>query len=71
MEKGVEAQNVRKVLSIENRKQAIRTACKLAETNDIILVAGKGHERYQEVNGVRSQFDDFEEVQSALKALNK
>ena len=71
MEKGVEAQNARKVLAIENRKQAIRTACKLAETNDIILVAGKGHENYQETNGLRTEFDDFKEVQSALKELNK
>ena len=71
MEKGVEAQNTRKVLSIENRKQAIRTACKLAEANDIILVAGKGHENYQETNGVRKEFDDYKEVQSALKELNK
>jgi len=71
MEKGVEAQNTRKVLAIENRKQAIRTACKLAATNDIILVAGKGHETYQETNGVRMEFDDFKEVKSALKELNK
>ena len=71
MEKGVEAQNAKKVLSIENRKQAIRTACKLAEVNDIILVAGKGHENYQETNGLRTEFDDFKEVQSALKELNK
>ncbi|MEO0573471.1 MAG: UDP-N-acetylmuramoyl-L-alanyl-D-glutamate--2,6-diaminopimelate ligase [Bacteroidota bacterium] len=71
MEKGVEAQNARKVLAIENRKQAIRTACKLAEMNDIILVAGKGHENYQETNGLRTEFDDFKEVKSALKELNK
>ena len=71
MEQGVEAQNTRKVLAIENRKQAIRTACKLAEMNDIILVAGKGHENYQETNGVRTEFDDFKEVKSVLKELNK
>ena len=71
MEAGVEAQNTRKVLSIENRKQAIKTACKLAMANDIILVAGKGHETYQETNGVRVDFDDFKEVKEALESLNK
>ncbi|RDY58887.1 UDP-N-acetylmuramoyl-L-alanyl-D-glutamate--2,6-diaminopimelate ligase [Flagellimonas nanhaiensis] len=71
MEAGVEPQNVRKVLSIENRKQAIKTACKLALANDIILVAGKGHETYQETNGKRVDFDDFKEVKEALASLNK
>ncbi len=71
MEKGVEAQNVKKVLAIENRKQAIKAACKLANSNDIILVAGKGHENYQETNGVRTAFDDFKEVKEALQELNK
>ncbi|WP_375323696.1 UDP-N-acetylmuramoyl-L-alanyl-D-glutamate--2,6-diaminopimelate ligase [Flagellimonas sp. GZD32] len=71
MEAGVEPQNTRKVLSIENRKQAIKTACKLALSNDIILVAGKGHETYQETNGVRVEFDDFKEVKEALDSLNK
>ena len=71
MEAGVEPQNVRKVLSIENRKQAIKTACKLAVANDIILVAGKGHETYQETNGKRVDFDDFKEVKEALESLNK
>ncbi|WP_036382807.1 UDP-N-acetylmuramoyl-L-alanyl-D-glutamate--2,6-diaminopimelate ligase [Muricauda sp. MAR_2010_75] len=71
MEAGVEAQNVKKVLSIENRRQAIKTACKLAVANDIILVAGKGHETYQETNGVRVDFDDLKEVKEALNSLNK
>jgi UDP-N-acetylmuramoyl-L-alanyl-D-glutamate--2,6-diaminopimelate ligase len=71
MEAGVEAQNVTKVLSIENRKQAIKTACKLAAANDIILVAGKGHETYQETNGIRVDFDDLKEVKEALNSLNK
>ncbi len=71
MEAGVEAQNVTKVLSIENRKQAIKTACKLAVANDIILVAGKGHETYQETNGVRVDFDDLKEVKEALSSLGK
>ncbi|WP_405247339.1 UDP-N-acetylmuramoyl-L-alanyl-D-glutamate--2,6-diaminopimelate ligase [Cellulophaga sp. Asnod2-G02] len=71
IEAGVEAQNVRKTLTIENRAQAIKTACQLANSNDIILIAGKGHETYQEINGVRAHFDDYETVQSLLKDLNK
>ncbi|WP_420602615.1 UDP-N-acetylmuramoyl-L-alanyl-D-glutamate--2,6-diaminopimelate ligase [Flagellimonas sp.] len=71
MEAGVEPQNTKKVLSIENRKQAIKAACKLALANDIILVAGKGHETYQETNGKRVDFDDFKEVKEALANLNK
>lgn len=69
MEKGVEPQNANKVLLIENRRQAIRTACSLAVGGDIILVAGKGHETYQETQGVRIDFDDYKEVQTALGAL--
>ena len=71
MEAGVEPQNIKKILAIENRKQAIKTACKLASANDIILVAGKGHENYQETNGKRIDFDDFKEVKAALNSLNK
>lgn len=66
MEKGVEAQNYKKTLSIEDRKQAIKTACQLANANDIILIAGKGHENYQEINGVRHHFDDMETVNEFL-----
>ena len=71
MEAGVEAQNANKTLSIVNRKQAIKTACQLAAANDIILVAGKGHETYQETNGVREDFDDFKMVKELLTDLNK
>lgn len=71
MEAGVEPQNVKKILSIENRKQAIKTACQLADANDIILIAGKGHETYQETNGTRVDFDDFKIVKELLKDLNK
>ncbi len=71
MEAGVEPQNVKKILSIENRKQAIKTACQLADANDIILVAGKGHETYQETNGTRVDFDDFKIVKELLKDMNK
>lgn len=51
-----------KLLSITNRKEAIRTACALAQPGDIILVAGKGHETYQEINGIKHHFDDVEVV---------
>ncbi|MEO0902040.1 MAG: cyanophycin synthetase, partial [Bacteroidota bacterium] len=71
METGVEPQNTNKILSIEDRRQAIKAACKLAASNDIILVAGKGHETYQETNGVRTDFDDYKELQKALESLNK
>ena len=71
MEEGVEPQNSSKTLSIEDRMQAIKTACQLAIANDIILVAGKGHETYQEKDGERTDFDDFKIVQEVLTSLNK
>ncbi|QXP61135.1 UDP-N-acetylmuramoyl-L-alanyl-D-glutamate--2,6-diaminopimelate ligase [Olleya sp. HaHaR_3_96] len=71
IEKGVEPQNFKKTLSIVDRKQAIKTACQLANPNDIILIAGKGHETYQEVKGERSDFDDFKIVKEFLKQLQK
>ncbi|WP_231490212.1 UDP-N-acetylmuramoyl-L-alanyl-D-glutamate--2,6-diaminopimelate ligase [Pedobacter sp. Leaf170] len=60
MEVGVSPSNKRKTLSILDRKEAIKTACHLAQSGDIILIAGKGHEKYQEINGVRNHFDDKE-----------
>jgi UDP-N-acetylmuramoyl-L-alanyl-D-glutamate--2,6-diaminopimelate ligase len=71
MESGVEPQNTRKVLSILDRKQAIKTACQLADSKDIILIAGKGHENYQEIKGVKHHFDDMEIVKELLHQLNK
>lgn len=71
MEKGVSAENYKKTMSITDRKQAIKTACQLADNKDIILIAGKGHETYQEVNGVRSDFDDYKIVKEILNQLNK
>lgn len=71
MEQGVEPQNFMKVMAITNRKQAITAACQLANSNDIILVAGKGHETYQEINGVRSEFNDFEVAMECLNQLQK
>ena len=58
MEKGVPESDSQKVLVISDRKQAIKTACKFAETGAIILVAGKGHEKYQEIKGEKFPFDD-------------
>jgi len=71
MEAGVEPQHTNKVLAIENRKQAIKTACQLALAKDIILVAGKGHETYQETNGTRIDFDDYKLVREVLTELHK
>jgi UDP-N-acetylmuramoyl-L-alanyl-D-glutamate--2,6-diaminopimelate ligase len=71
MEQGVAPQNFKKSLSITDRKQAIKTACQLAQPNDIILIAGKGHETYQEVQGVRHDFDDMKTVTELLNQLNK
>lgn len=71
MEKGVEPQNYKKTLAVVDRKQAIKIACQLARPNDIILIAGKGHETYQEIKGVRYDFDDMETVKEILGQLNK
>jgi UDP-N-acetylmuramyl-tripeptide synthetase len=71
MEVGVAAENYKKVLAITDRRQAIKTACQLAQPNDIILIAGKGHETYQEVNGVRHDFDDMKIVKEILEQLHK
>ena len=71
MEKGVEPQNFKKTLSITDRKQAIKTACQMAGAKDIILIAGKGHENYQEIKGERFDFDDYKIVQEYLKQLQK
>jgi UDP-N-acetylmuramoyl-L-alanyl-D-glutamate--2,6-diaminopimelate ligase len=71
IEKGVEPQNFKKTMSIVDRKQAIKTACQLAQPNDIILIAGKGHETYQEINGKRIDFDDFKIAKELLKQLQK
>ncbi|WP_370477024.1 UDP-N-acetylmuramoyl-L-alanyl-D-glutamate--2,6-diaminopimelate ligase [Tamlana flava] len=71
IEAGVEPQNYKKALTIEDRKQAIKAACQMAQPNDIILIAGKGHETYQEIKGERFDFDDFKIVQEFLKQLQK
>jgi len=69
IEAGIEAQNLRKSLSILDREQAIKAASKLANKGDIILIAGKGHETYQEVNGKRSHFDDYEQITNQLNLI--
>ena len=66
MEKGVPAEYYNRTLSILDRKQAIKAACQMANPKDIILIAGKGHETYQEINGVRHDFDDFKIVKEFL-----
>ena len=69
MEVGVASENYRKTLTVLDRRQAIKTACKLSEVGDIILIAGKGHEDYQEINGIRAHFDDLEEVKNCFNQL--
>lgn len=71
MEAGVQPTDFKKTFSIVDRRQAIKTACQIANENDIILIAGKGHETYQEIKGVKSDFDDFKTVDELLKQLNK
>lgn len=71
IEKGVEPQNFKKIVSIADRKQAIKTACQMAKPKDIILIAGKGHETYQEIKGERFDFDDYKLVTEFLKQMEK
>ena len=71
MEEGVSAENLKKIITISDRRQAIKTACKFSETGDILLIAGKGHENYQEISGERFHFDDLVEVKKYFKLLKK
>lgn len=70
MEKGVSPVNQRKTLSITDRKEAIKTACHIANPGDIILLAGKGHEKYQEIKGIRHHFDDKEVLIEQLNLIS-
>jgi UDP-N-acetylmuramoyl-L-alanyl-D-glutamate--2,6-diaminopimelate ligase len=70
MEAGVSPSNKRKTLTIADRREAIKTACHLARKGDIILIAGKGHEKYQEINGVRHHFDDKEILMEQLNSIS-
>lgn len=69
MQKGINPVDVRKTLRITDRKEAIKTALSLCKSGDIILVAGKGHEKYQEIKGVKHPFDDFEILKETIKTL--
>ncbi|OGS71790.1 MAG: UDP-N-acetylmuramoyl-L-alanyl-D-glutamate--2,6-diaminopimelate ligase [Flavobacteria bacterium RIFCSPLOWO2_12_FULL_35_11] len=69
IEAGIEPQNLKKSISILDREQAIKTAAKLAKKGDIILIAGKGHETYQEIQGKRSHFDDYEQITNQLNLI--
>lgn len=71
MEAGVPVHQRKKTISITDRKEAIKTACSLAQQEDIILVAGKGHEKYQEIRGVKHPFDDKQVLQEILELLEK
>jgi UDP-N-acetylmuramoyl-L-alanyl-D-glutamate--2,6-diaminopimelate ligase len=66
MEKGITPDLKRKTLRIADRREAIKTAVMLAKSGDVVLIAGKGHETYQEIKGVKHHFDDREELKNAL-----
>lgn len=67
MQEGIGASQYRKVIAVTNRKEAIKTACMMAEPKDIILIAGKGHETYQEIKGVKYDFDDKKVIQEIFE----
>ena len=71
MEEGLDTAGRKKTLSIADRKEAIKAAVSFANSGDIILVAGKGHEQYQEINGIRNYFDDKEVLKEMFKVLDK
>jgi UDP-N-acetylmuramoyl-L-alanyl-D-glutamate--2,6-diaminopimelate ligase len=71
MEAGVPVHQTKKTMSIADRKEAIKVICQMAQPNDIILIAGKGHEKYQEINGVKNEFDDKEILKQTLQLLEK
>jgi UDP-N-acetylmuramoyl-L-alanyl-D-glutamate--2,6-diaminopimelate ligase len=71
MEAGLDDIEKQKSITIQDRKQAIKTAILLANTGDIILIAGKGHEKYQEIMGVRHDFDDLKITENMFNELNK
>ncbi|MFP5470073.1 MAG: UDP-N-acetylmuramoyl-L-alanyl-D-glutamate--2,6-diaminopimelate ligase [Bacteroidia bacterium] len=71
MQQGVPAEHRKKTLAIVNRKEAIKTACSISHNGDIILVAGKGHEKYQDIKGVITAFDDMEILTETLTEQNK
>jgi UDP-N-acetylmuramoyl-L-alanyl-D-glutamate--2,6-diaminopimelate ligase len=71
MAEGLDVSVRKKYLSIVDRREAIRTAVMLAKAEDIILIAGKGHEKYQEINGNKFPFDDKQVLSEIFKELEK
>jgi UDP-N-acetylmuramoyl-L-alanyl-D-glutamate--2,6-diaminopimelate ligase len=71
MQTGVDAVNYKKTIAITDRAEAIKTACSIAEPGDIILIAGKGHEKYQEIKGEKFPFDDLEILRNNIKLFEK
>lgn len=71
MEEGLSFSAKKKAVSIPDRKQAIKMAVSMAGPEDIVLIAGKGHEKYQEINGVKHHFDDKEVLQEMFQLLEK
>jgi UDP-N-acetylmuramoyl-L-alanyl-D-glutamate--2,6-diaminopimelate ligase len=71
MEQGLSSAAKRKYIKIEDRKEAIKAAISFAKAGDIILVAGKGHEKYQEIKGVKHDFDDKQILQNLFNELEK
>ena len=71
MSKGISISYQRKVLRISDRREAIKLAVTLADAGDVVLIAGKGHEDYQEISGVKHHFSDFEELSKSFELLNK
>ena len=69
MQKGINPTDIKKTLRITDRREAIKTACQLSNAGDIILIAGKGHEKYQEIKGVKHDFDDYEIFKETIKLL--
>ncbi|HEX2933719.1 MAG TPA: UDP-N-acetylmuramoyl-L-alanyl-D-glutamate--2,6-diaminopimelate ligase, partial [Bacteroidales bacterium] len=67
---GIPVTDQKKVLCITDRREAIKTACMMAQKGDIVLVAGKGHENYQDVKGVKHHFDDKEEISKIFNILS-
>jgi UDP-N-acetylmuramoyl-L-alanyl-D-glutamate--2,6-diaminopimelate ligase len=71
MRLGLDPTLLRKTLTITDRREAIKVACSFAQSGDIILVAGKGHETYQEIKGIKHPFDDQETLVETFKILQK
>ena len=67
---GLNSQQMKKVLSIVDRREAIKTACMMAQKGDVVLIAGKGHENYQDIKGVKHHFDDKEVVKEIFGLNN-